>query len=163
MANLAYWRGNNEFDRFRREMDRLFEGFFGNVTPFNAYGNTFSANNAAKTGEAATVWYPTCELVETDKTYVIKADLPGVSDKDVDVQVAANQLTIKGERKWEWDEAKGTHHFSERNYGTFARSFSLPATVDSSKIRARFDRGVLEIEMPKTTAGTLTKVKVEQK
>jgi len=93
----------------------------------------------------------------------IKAELPGCQDKDIDVQVASNQLSIKGDKKADYEEAKGTYHFTERHYGTFYRSFTLPATVDTSKIRARFDKGVLEIELPKTNVATLTKVKVEAK
>jgi HSP20 family protein len=152
MANVTFWRGNNEFDRFRREMDRMFNAFFGNVN--YAPGYTMSDN---------TTWTPTCELIETDKTFVIRADLPGLYEKDIDVQVASNQLSIKGEKKSEWDETKGAYHFTERTFGTFYRTFTLPSTVDTTKIRARYDRGVLEVELPKTTTAALTKVKVEQK
>lgn len=156
MANLTYFR-NNEFDRFRKDMDRMFYNFFNTNTPYaGASGYTSADHNA-------TSWAPVCELVETDKTYVIKAELPGCTDKDLDVQVASNQLTIKGEKKADWDENKGTYHFTERNYGTFFRSFTLPNTVDVSKIRARYDRGILEVELPKTSMASLTKVKVENK
>jgi HSP20 family protein len=152
MAHLNLWRGNNEFDTFRRQMDRMFNGFFGNYN----YNPGFTTTDT-------TTWTPACELLETDKTFVVKIELPGIAEKDIDVQVASNQLSIKGEKKSEWDETKGAYHFTERNFGTFFRSFTLPTTVDTTKIRARYDRGVLEVEMPKTTSATLTKVKVEQK
>jgi HSP20 family protein len=155
MANLTYWR-TNEFDRFRKDMDRMFYNFFNSGAPYAATGYTGADH-------AGTAWAPVCELIETDKTYVIKAELPGCTDKDLDVQVASNQLTIKGEKKADWDENKGTYHFTERNYGTFFRSFTLPNTVDVAKIRARYDRGILEVELPKTTTASLTKVKVENK
>ncbi|MCS6911923.1 MAG: Hsp20/alpha crystallin family protein [Myxococcales bacterium] len=153
MTNLTFWRGNTPFDQFRREVDRLFTSFL------SSFYNPTAATASADT----TTWTPACELFETDKTYVVRAELPGCSDKDIDVQVASNQLNIRGERRIENEETRGTCHFTERNYGTFFRSFTLPTTVDTTKIRARYDRGVLEIEMPKTTGGTLTKVKVEQK
>jgi len=151
MANLSYFR-NTEFDRFRKEMDRMFNGVW-NHSP---YAPGYTASDAS-------AWTPACELVETDKNYVIKAELPGCLEKDIDVQVASNQLTIKGDKKADYDEAKGAYHFTERNYGNFFRSFTLPATVDTAKIRARFNNGLLEIELPKTNVATLAKVKVEVK
>ena len=159
MSNLTFFRGTNTFDQFRREMDRLFTTFFtgSNYTNYNTTSHT------GYTTSDNTTWTPSCEFVETDKTFVIKAEVPGITDKDIDIQVATNQLTIKGERKTDWEETKGTTHFTERTYGTFFRSFTLPTTVDTTKIRARYNNGVLEVEMPKTTATTLTKVKVEQK
>jgi len=157
MTNLTIWRGNNNlFDHFRRDMDRLFTSYFTNT--YNTY-NTTSGTTQSDT----TTFAPPCELIETDKTFIIKTELPGCQEKDIDVQVASNQLNIKGERRNDWDENKGTYHFTERCYGTFFRNFTLPTTVDTTKIRARYDRGILEIEMPKTTISTLTKVKVEQK
>lgn len=157
MANLNFWRGNTDFDRFRRDMDRLFDGFFANFT-----GN-FAGTTTVGTNIVTGTWTPTCELVETDKTFVIKAEVPGCTDKEIDVQVASNQLCIKGEKKVDWEETKGTCHFTERAFGTFTRTFTLPTTVDTTKIRARFNNGVLEVEMPKTATSTLTKVKVETK
>lgn len=157
MSNLTFWRGTNTFDQFRREMDRLFTTFMTGNNYYNTH-NTTGYNTTDNT-----TWTPCCELVETDKTFVIKAEIPGITDKDIDIQVATNQLTIKGERKTDWDETKGTTHFTERTYGTFFRNFTLPTTVDTTKIRARCNNGVLEVEMPKTTTSTLTKVKVETK
>lgn len=159
MSNLTFWRGTNTFDQFRREMDRLFTTFFTG----NNYYTNYNTTTTGYTQTDTTNWTPTCELTETDKTFVIKAEVPGCNDKDIDVQVTTNQLTIKGERKTDWDEVKGTTHFTERTYGTFFRTFTLPTTVDTTKIRARYNNGVLEVELPKTTTTTTTKVKVEQK
>ena len=159
MANLSTWRGytlgSTEFDRFRREFDRLFDGFFGNYNAPAARNSTALADHA--------VWSPACDMHESDKAYFVRCDMPGISDKDVELSVASNQLMIKGDRKAAADESSTACLFSERSYGSFYRTFTFPTAVDSSKIRARVNHGVLEIELPKSAPNSMVKVKIEQK
>ena len=89
------------------------------------------------------------DLVETDEHFVLKADLPGLSEEDVNIEVEDNVLTISGERKAEQEEKKEGYFRVERAYGSFRRSLTLPEGVDSDAVQASFDRGVLEVRIPK--------------
>ena len=89
------------------------------------------------------------DVKEDEKAYHITAELPGLTEKDVDVTFDDGLLTIRGEKKVERDEKKDTWHIVERTQGSFARQLSLPANVDANKIEAAFDKGVLKIELPK--------------
>lgn len=99
-------------------------------------------------GEKA--WSPAVDIYEDEKEIVIKADLPEVEEKDIDVRVDDGQMTIKAERKFENEEKKENYHRVERRYGSFLRSFALPETVDAEKIGAKYDKGVLKVTLPKT-------------
>lgn len=99
-------------------------------------------------GEKA--WSPAVDIYEDEKEIVIKADLPEVEEKDIDVHVDDGQMTIKAERKIENEEKKENYHRVERRYGSFMRSFALPETVDEEKIAAKYDKGVLKVTLPKT-------------
>jgi HSP20 family protein len=101
-----------------------------------------------KEGEKA--WSPAVDIYEDDKEIVIKADLPEVDEKDIDLRVDDGQMTIKAERKFEHEEKKENYHRVERRYGSFMRSFALPETVDPEKIAAKYDKGVLKVTLPKT-------------
>lgn len=92
---------------------------------------------------------PATDLVETDSHYVLRADLPGVSEDDINVELNDNVLTISGERKSEREERKGGYYRVERSSGSFRRSVRLPDGVDADAIEATFDRGVLEVSVPK--------------
>ena len=92
------------------------------------------------------------DVKEDDKAFHVTADLPGLTDKDVDVTFDDGLLTIRGEKKVERDEKKDTWHIVERSYGSFAPQVSLPANIDSDKIEAAFDKGVLKITLPKQPA-----------
>lgn len=94
-------------------------------------------------------WLPAVELVEEDSEFVLTAELPGMSKKDVDVSVDDRVLTLKGEKKTEREVAHDRMHIRERGYGTFERSFTLPRNVDAEKIRADFRDGLVEIHLPK--------------
>jgi HSP20 family protein len=89
------------------------------------------------------------DVTEDDHKVTIKADLPEVDQKDLKIEVADGHLTLRGERKLEREEKKGIYRRLERRYGGFARSFTLPETVDADKIVADYDKGVLRIEIPK--------------
>ncbi len=94
-------------------------------------------------------WAPAVDVYESENAIEIKADLPGMTEKDIDVTVENNTLTIKGERKFENEEKRETYHRVERQYGSFYRSFKLPNTVDVTKINANFRNGILELALPK--------------
>jgi HSP20 family protein len=94
-------------------------------------------------------WAPAVDIYEKDNNIVIKAELPGVDPKDVDIRLDNNVLTIKGERKFDNDVKKDNYHRVERSYGVFTRSFTLPTTVDPSGIKAEYKDGVLLLTLPK--------------
>ncbi len=100
-------------------------------------------------------WVPSVDIAEDDKKIVVRADLPGAEEKDVEVKVEDNTLTLSGERKYETETEEENLHRVERAHGSFLRSFTLPDTVDTEKIGAKYDKDVLEITIPK--------VEVEQK
>jgi HSP20 family protein len=95
------------------------------------------------------IWQPAVDIYETVDSIVIKAELPDVDQKDIDVRIEDNTLTIRGERRHEDEVKKENYHRIERYFGSFQRSFSLPATVDQEKVAAACDKGVLTITLPK--------------
>ena len=106
-------------------------------------------------------WSPAVDIYETENELVLKADLPDVELKDLDVRVENQTLTIAGERKFEHkDQGKGFHRV-ERSYGNFARSFAVPNTFDTDKINASFKNGVLTVTLPKKEAAKPRQIKVE--
>jgi HSP20 family protein len=93
-------------------------------------------------------WAPSVDIFEHEGNLVLKAELPGVDPKDVDVRVENNVLTLRGERKFETEVKKEKYHRVERAYGTFSRSFTLPNVVDTEKIKAEYKDGVLQVTLP---------------
>jgi HSP20 family protein len=126
---------DDPFGSFRREMDRLFDSF----------GREFGWPASGRAGVLA----PSIDVSETDNEIRIEAELPGVEQKDVEVVVADNLLTIKGEKKSEKEEKKKDYHLVERSYGGFARSITLPFAAEPDKAKASFKNGVLTITLPK--------------
>jgi HSP20 family protein len=116
---------------FSQEFDRLFSSLFDS------------------SGRQAHRWVPAMDLVEADDHFVLKADLPGLSEDDVAIEVQDNVLTISGSREAEHERKEKGWYRLERSYGSFSRSLTLPEGVDADKVEASFDRGVLEIHVPK--------------
>jgi|SRR5579859_3672531 len=108
-------------------------------------------------------WSPSVDIFETENELVLKADLPEVKLEDIEVRVENQTLTLKGERKFEKDETVRGYHRIERDYGSFVRSFTVPATVDAEKVGAEFKSGVLTVKLPKKEAAKPRQVKVEVK
>jgi HSP20 family protein len=108
-------------------------------------------------------WAPAVDIYETENELVLKADLPDVDLKDIDVRVENQTLTISGERKFEKSDTTKGYHRIERSYGTFVRSFSVPNTFDTETIAAEFKNGVLSVTLPKKEAAKPRQVKVEVK
>ena len=94
-------------------------------------------------------WSPAVDVKETDNLFVLTADIPGLTKKDIKVNVASGKLSISGERTYETDQENDNYHYRERRFGTFDRSFKLPDTVDEEKISASFKNGILNVALPK--------------
>jgi HSP20 family protein len=112
---------------------------------------------------ASRPWSPAVDICETEDALVLKADLPDVDLKDIDIHLENETLTISGERKFEKDEKVKGYHRIERSYGNFVRSFAVPATVDTDKVSAEYKNGVLVVTLPKKDAAKPRQVKIEVK
>lgn len=145
------------FDTLRREIDRLFEDF----SPMRWRPSMFA--QMSWPGLAEWQISPAVDLTEEDGGYRVTAELPGIDPKNVEVKVSDGQLTIRGEKSQETKEEKADYHMSERRYGTFQRSFGLPASVDPEKIEASFANGVLTVSLPKSAAAKASEKKIEVK
>jgi len=108
-------------------------------------------------------WAPAIDMFEKDVKFVVKAELPGMKEEDIDVSVIGNTLTIKGERKTESEVKEDDYYYSERSYGSFSRSIEIPSNVDTQKIEANYGDGVLEIGLPKTSEAKPNKISVSAK
>jgi HSP20 family protein len=105
-------------------------------------------------------WIPAIDLVETEGEFVLRADLPGLSEQDVSIELEDNVLTLSGERKSEHEERKQGYYRVERSSGSFRRTLTLPEGVDAEAVKATFDRGVLEIRVPKPEQRKPRKVQI---
>jgi HSP20 family protein len=115
----------------------------------NRLFNTFFDSSTLARAAAPRRWTPATDLVETDDHFVLRADLPGVKEDDIKVELENNVLAISGERKAEHEEKGEGFYRVERAYGSFARTLALPEGVDADKVEAGFDNGVLEVRVPK--------------
>jgi HSP20 family protein len=125
------WEPFREIARLQDEMSRVLD-------------NRYSFNGTESVG-----WTPAVDIYEDEDAVTLRAELPGVEPKDVDVRFENGVLTLRGERKLEQEEKRENYHRVERSYGTFTRSFALPGTVDAEKIRAEAKNGILSIVLPK--------------
>lgn len=151
MFELKKWDPMRELSTVQRDMDELFRRVFGTLTP-----SIFRVGREFK-GE----WYPAVECYMRNGQFVVHADLPGVDPKDVDVSIAGNLLTVKGERKAEWEKKKEGYLFHEASYGSFERTITLPEGVKSDAVHATYKNGVLELTMPAKAEALPKKVKIE--
>jgi HSP20 family protein len=143
---LVRWEPVRELGTIQNEMNRLFNSFFDTPT--------------VAAGSALRRWVPAMDLVESEHEYVLKADLPGMSEGDVSIELEENVLTVSGERKAEHEERKGGFYRVERSSGSFRRSLQLPDGVDPEAIRATFDKGVLQVTIPKPVQTAPRKVQI---
>jgi HSP20 family protein len=130
---LVRWDPGREVDTLQSEVNRLFDTFFG--------------GNAANAGLRR--WVPAMDLAETDDHLVLRADLPGLGQDDVNIEVKDGVLTVSGEGKAEHEERADGFYRVERASGGFSRSLTLPKDIDAEGISASFDKGVLEVRIPK--------------
>jgi HSP20 family protein len=146
----------------RTEMDRLFDRFtsgFG-MTPF---GKLLETMPAYRLESAFAMPTPAMDITESPEAYTLTAELPGMSEKEIEIAVAGEMLTVKGEKKQEREEKGKNFYLSERAYGAFERSFALPDSVDASKVAAGFAKGVLTVTMPKKPEAKAEPKKIEVK
>ena len=136
-----------EFDRLRREMDQLWDSFLEGRP----------GRRARLEGE----WFPSLDVAETKGDLVIKADLPGMDPKDIEISLNEGVLTIKGEKKQEKEEKEANYHLVERSYGTFTRSIRLPGEVQGDKINASYKNSVLKIILPKSEEAEKKEIKIK--
>ena len=149
MKSLVRWQPFQELTSLQRQMNRLFESFGGrtSLTPFE---------------EDLSAWEfgPPVDIIEDEQKLIFKVEVPGIEEKDIKVEVENNVLTVRGERKLEKDIKEENFRRMERHYGAFARSFSLPPSVDAEKIEANYNDGVLAIQMPKRAEAKPRQIKV---
>ncbi len=131
-------------------------GLFGQV--LDNFWN--DADFVADSDSGQRTWLPAVDIRETDEAFVATADLPGLTKDDIDVSIEDNILTVSGERKFEDATDNGTFRRVERSYGTFRRSFTLPRGVDPAKVEAKFENGVLNLDIPKSEVAKSRKITV---
>ncbi len=133
MFELTPWKPVNELATLRKEMDRLWEDFFGtkDLLP------------------QAEGWVPAVDVSETKDAVIVKAEIPGMDAKDIDVSLSGDMLIIKGEKKEEKEEKDENFHRVEMRRGSFQRAVRLPMAVDSDKIEAKYEKGILRVKLPK--------------
>jgi len=125
------------FDMLQDRIDRMFDDFSSGF------------RMPSMLGDGDFDLTPSLDMHETDKAVMIEAELPGVDEKDIDISVADQMLTISGEKKSEFEHKEADRYRSERSYGRFSRSVTLPFKINPDKVEARFDRGVLKLSIPK--------------
>jgi HSP20 family protein len=137
----------NPFAMMQREMNRIFDSFSRN------WG---SGEFPEITGPFA----PRMDVSEDAKAFTVRAELPGMSEKDIDLSLSGDTLTIRGEKTAEKEDKNRNYHYSERSYGSFSRSIPLPRQVDAEKVSANFRNGVLTITLPKSSAALAERKKI---
>jgi HSP20 family protein len=145
MNTITRWDQTRGLTSLQDQVNRLFEDNF--------------ARDRSGHADLAT-WAPPVDIYETENELVVKADLPDFQEKDIDVRVENNMLTIRGERKFDEDVNEDNYLRVERNYGSFMRSFSLPNTVSSENIRAEYHNGVLSLHMAKREESKPKQIKI---
>lgn len=149
MPNIVRFDPFEDLTRLQREVNRLFDD--SSRTP---------ARNGGAEHAAARSWAPAVDIYEDHNEIVVKVDLPGLKQDDIDIEITGETLTIKGERKFEDSERKDGYVRVERSYGLFQRSFTIGVPVDQDKVRAAFNSGVLDIRLPKSEATKPKKISV---
>ena len=150
---LIRWEPARELHTMQSEMNRLFNTFFDSPSTGAAKGTPGGRASIRR-------WIPAMDVVDNGEHFVIRADLPGMSEGDVNVELEDNVLTISGERKSEHEQSKGGYYRVERASGSFARSLTLPEGVNAEGIQASFENGVLEVRIPKPEEQKPRKVQI---
>lgn len=148
---LTRWEPFRDLATLQDRIDRIFEDTFGRVRGFG------------EESLDSRTWAPAVDILEKEQELLLRADLPGVDPKDVEINVQNNTLTLRGERKFESDVKEDNFHRVERVYGSFVRSFALPQSVDTDKVEADYRNGVLEVRLPKRAEAKPKQIKVAVK
>ncbi len=136
MRLIPYIRRSEVPARIWPETSSLFDEFFNDIPLFHAN---------ARTGDK---WLPAVDILEKDGNLMLRAEVPGMSEKDIDLKLEGNVLTLKGEKRLENEEERNNYHRMESFYGSFTRSFTLPETVDRDRIKADYKNGILTVTIP---------------
>ena len=147
---LTRWDPFRDLVTLQERMNRLFE-------------DSLSRSKTTDQEMAMGAWTPAVDIFETAETIVLKADLPGIDEKDIDVRIENNVLVLRGERKFLKEAKEEDYHRIERSYGVFSRTFQLPGTIDQNKIQAIHQDGVLEVRLPKREDSKPRQVKIDIK
>ena len=145
MPVLTRWEPFREFSTLQDRMNRLFRETQGNSQDESLTSSSFA---------------PAVDVYEDEHNVTLKIEVPGIEEKDIDVRLENNTLTVHGERKIEKEEKEENYRRVERQYGSFTRTFNLPPTVDAEKVQADYDKGVLKITLPKKAEAKPKQVKV---
>lgn len=150
MADITRWDPFNELTSLRDRFDQLMnqQPFFRGFGPF------------AEQSLTAAKFIPPVNIYEDEQTINIEAEVPGIQEKDLDISLENNVLTISGERKMEDEDKRENFHRIERSYGRFTRSFTLPPTVDTENVNAEFNNGVLKIKLNKREEAKPKQIKI---
>ena len=151
MSTLIRWNPWKEMEDLQRRLSSVFD-----LAPFR--GNALATDEQSRT---LAVWAPAVDVIEDDKEYLVKVELPEVHKDDVKVTVENGNLTITGERKAEKEEKNRKYHRLERFYGRFERSFSVPTDADESKVNAEFKDGVLRVHLAKSEKALPKQIEVK--
>jgi HSP20 family protein len=144
MTVLTRWDPFREFTTLQDRMNRLFQDSFGD----------------REEALTTTAFAPPVDVYEDEHNVTLKIEVPGIEEKDIDVRIENNVLTVHGERKFEKEEKEENYRRVERQYGSFARSFTVPNTVDTEKVQANYDKGVLKIALAKKAEAKPKQIKV---
>ena len=144
---IVRWEPFRDLLTTQREFDRLFKEAFSPMS--------------GETEVSTRSWAPPVDIYETEDAIVLKAELPGIDPKDVEVRVEDNTLYLKGERNFEKDVKEQNYHRVERSYGSFARSFSLPNSISAEKVKAEYKDGLLTLTMPKREEAKPKTIKID--
>ncbi|HEX3322757.1 MAG TPA: Hsp20/alpha crystallin family protein [Terriglobales bacterium] len=146
MTVLTRWDPFREFNTLQDRMNRLFRDNFGETRGEEALSTS--------------VFAPPVDVYEDEQHLTLKIEIPGIDEKDIDVRVENNTLTVHGERKFEKEEKEENYRRVERQYGSFTRTFTLPTTVDAEKVTANYEKGVLKIQLAKRAEAKPKQIKV---
>jgi HSP20 family protein len=145
MTVITRWDPFREFNTLQDRMNRLFH-------------NSFSEGR--EEGLTTGAFAPPVDVYEDEHNVTLKIEVPGIDEKDIDVRIENNTLTVHGERKFEKEEKEENYRRVERQYGSFTRSFTLPNTVDSENVQANYEKGVLKIKLAKKAEAKPKQIKV---
>ena len=145
MTVLTRWEPFREFSTLQDRMNRLFQDSFGQGREESLTTSTFA---------------PAVDVYEDAHSTTLKIDVPGIEEKDIDVRLENNVLTVTGERKFEKEEKEENYRRVERQYGSFTRSFTVPSTLDPESVTATYDKGVLKIKLAKKAEAKPKQIKI---
>jgi HSP20 family protein len=146
MTVLTRWDPFREFSTLQDRMNRLFHDSFG---------------DGREEALTTTAFAPAVDVYEDEHNVTLKIEVPGIDEKDIDVRIENNTLTVHGERKFERDEKEENYRRVERQYGSFTRNFTLPNTVETENVSANYDKGVLKIKLAKKAEAKPKQIKVK--